>query len=81
MKKYRRIDLNARNKKPSLRKSIEVPGVLIQDHKGIKNGIIDVFTTCDEKGKTISFSHIIEGIMITVPVEAIEDLLKEVLAW
>lgn len=81
MKKYRRIDLNARNKKPSLRKSIEVPGVLIQYHKGIKNGIIDVFVTCDDKGKTISFSHMIEGVMISIPVESIADLLKEVLAW
>lgn len=81
MKKYRRIDLNARNEKPDLKKAVEVTGILAMDHKGVRPTTIDVFASCDKKGKTISFSHMIEGILISVPVEALEDLLKEVLAW
>ena len=77
--KYPRVDLL--NKKQKIRKSIEITGLLEQDHKGIKPAIIDIFVTCDDRGKTISFYNMVEGVMITVPFEGISDLLKEVMDW
>ena len=79
MKKYKRKNLT--QGKPTLRKSTEVPGLLHTDHNGINQKTIDVFVTCDARGKSISFSELIEGVMITVPVEPLADLLKEVLEW
>ena len=77
MKKYRKITLP----KPTYRKNICVDGMLEMDHKGIRMTKIDVFVTCDKRGKTISFGNVVEGVLMSVPMEDIADVLSEALSW
>lgn len=77
-KYYKRINMLP---KPTLKKVITVNGLLHQDHVGIRFAVVDVIATCDSKGKRIAFSNEVQGIMMQVKIEDIQDLLEEVIAW
>lgn len=56
----------------------DVPG-LKMDGTGISGCTITVRITGDSIGKTISFADEKDGVMLMLPLESIEDKLKEIL--